>query len=72
MVKRRGKRLIKKLFLVILGLGLFFSGLILVWISTFKIPDLGNFEERKIKQSTKILMQLIAINETFSFLFKSD
>ncbi len=32
----------------------FFSGLMLLWISTFKIPTLESFEERKVTQSTKI------------------
>jgi len=30
------------------------SGFVFLWISTFKMPDLNSFEERKITQSTKI------------------
>jgi penicillin-binding protein 1C len=52
MAKR--KKFLRKLFLFGLGAGFLLTGLILVWISTFRIPDLGNFEERKIRQSTKI------------------
>ena len=30
------------------------GGLLLIWFSTFDIPTLENFEERKVTQSTKI------------------
>ena len=30
------------------------GGLLLIWVSTFDIPTLDNFEERKVTQSTKI------------------
>lgn len=33
---------------------LFLSALFLFWISTFQIPDLHSFEERKVTESTKI------------------
>lgn len=33
---------------------LFFCGIVFFWISTFKIPTLDSFEERKVTQSTKI------------------
>lgn len=33
---------------------LILSGLIFIWITTFRLPDLENFEERRIAQSTKI------------------
>jgi 1A family penicillin-binding protein len=40
----------------VLGLAtvVFFGGAFLVWISTFKIPTLDSFEERKVVESTKI------------------
>jgi penicillin-binding protein 1C len=44
----------KGLFLCIVSLVLIFGGLIVVWISTLKIPDLSSFETRQISQSTKI------------------
>ncbi|HMP67315.1 MAG TPA: transglycosylase domain-containing protein [Candidatus Paceibacterota bacterium] len=31
-----------------------FAGVILLWITTFDLPNLNNFEERKVAQSTKI------------------
>ena len=42
--------------LIILGIIAFFiiAGLGIIWISTFSLPDLDNFEERQIIQSTKI------------------
>jgi len=51
---RRRKKFIKKLLLLGLGAGFVLAGLFLFWISTFKIPDLETFEERKVQQSTKI------------------
>lgn len=44
----------KDLILLLVTLAIFFSALIMLWISTFKIPDLNNFEERVVSQSTKI------------------
>jgi penicillin-binding protein 1A len=54
MAKKRGGKFIKKLFLVLVGAGFLIVGLVLIWISTFKVPDLQTFEERKVRQSTKI------------------
>ncbi len=34
--------------------GIIFAGILLIWVSTFKIPSLETIEERKISQSTKI------------------
>lgn len=48
------KTLIFDAFLLCIGLGFVFSGVIVLWISSFKIPTLESFEERKINQSTKI------------------
>lgn len=50
MARRHRKNLIK-IFLV--G-ALFFGGLLLLWVSSFRVPDLSSFEQRKITQSTKI------------------
>jgi len=36
------------------ALGIIFLGFILIWITTFKIPTLESFKERKTTQSTKI------------------
>ncbi|TSC61158.1 MAG: 1A family penicillin-binding protein, partial [Parcubacteria group bacterium Gr01-1014_107] len=50
----RIKKRLKVLSLLFLLLFLFFASLLAIWISTFKIPDLGSFEERKVAESTKI------------------
>ncbi|PIP86360.1 penicillin-binding protein [Candidatus Campbellbacteria bacterium CG11_big_fil_rev_8_21_14_0_20_44_21] len=54
MRKKRKNKFHHKIIPFLLGLGFVLLGLIFVWVSTFKIPDLENFEERKIQQSTKI------------------
>ena len=46
--------LIKKLFLFGLLCFLFGSGVIAIWATTLNLPNLENFEERKVAQSTKI------------------
>lgn len=51
------KRVFKKIkVLAYLSLILAFltAGILAIWISTFKIPDLQSFEERKVAESTKI------------------
>jgi len=52
--KKRKKRFIWTLFKLALVLGLFIFGFIIIWITTFDIPDLEAFEERKVLQSTKL------------------
>lgn len=44
----------RNFFILSLALFTLFSGLILVWISTFEIPDLSAFNERRVAESTKI------------------
>jgi 1A family penicillin-binding protein len=36
------------------AIGVIFLGIMIIWISTFKIPTLDSFKERKVTQSTKI------------------
>lgn len=48
------KKLLKNAVLLSIALALFAGGGFVYWISTFKTPDLGSFEKRKIVQSTKI------------------
>ncbi len=48
---RHNKR--KVTFWTLVG-GFIFLGVIALWISTFKMPDLGSFDTRKVSQSTKI------------------
>ncbi|MEX0934038.1 MAG: transglycosylase domain-containing protein [Candidatus Paceibacterota bacterium] len=45
---------IKFIFLLVISLGIFISGGVLLWVSSFEVPDLKTFDERKINQSTKI------------------
>lgn len=37
-----------------ISLGIFLSGLLLIWVSTFKVPSLDTIQDRKVSQSTKI------------------
>lgn len=54
MKKKLNKQSIKNIILIIVGIGLLFTGLLVVWISTLQIPDFKSFTERKIQSSTKI------------------
>jgi 1A family penicillin-binding protein len=45
---------LKKLILICFALGFVALGIIALWISTFQMPDLQSFENRKTAQSTKI------------------
>jgi 1A family penicillin-binding protein len=39
---------------IIVGLGLLFTGIMMIWVSTLKLPDFKSFTDRKIQSSTKI------------------
>jgi 1A family penicillin-binding protein len=39
---------------IIVGLGLLFTGIFAIWVSTLKLPDFKSFTDRKIQSSTKI------------------
>lgn len=45
---------VRNIILGITAIGVIFLGLMIIWISTFKIPTLDDFRERKTTQSTKI------------------
>lgn len=49
--KKHGAR---NIFLFLLSSGILLASILLIWVSTFKIPSLDTIEERKIGQSTKI------------------
>lgn len=51
---RKNKIFWKNLTLFVLSLGIIFAGIIILWISSFKIPDFHSFEDRKVENSTKI------------------
>jgi len=58
MIKKFKKHLkkmkIRNIILIVLGTGLFFTGILTIWISTLQLPDFKSFTERKIQSSTKI------------------
>jgi len=54
MKKKIKKHLEKDIIMLLLISVVFMTGLIMFWVSTFKIPDLKGFDERIIAQSTKI------------------
>ena len=51
---RHVKKHWKKVLIYLFSLGFITLGIIAIWISTFKMPDLKSFEERTVSQSTKI------------------
>src|SRR3989344_3086896 len=53
-IKNRGKRRYKGAFVFAVALFFFVSGAVILWTSTFKVPDLESFEQRKVTESTKI------------------
>lgn len=44
----------KKIILIVLGIGLLFTGFLIIWVSTLQLPDFKSFVERKIQSSSKI------------------
>jgi len=53
-MKRDKKRTFLKTIRPIIIVSIFVLGAVLLWITTFKLPNLNSFEERKVLQSTKI------------------
>lgn len=50
----RSKRAFRNRLLLVLAVGIFIAGVFFAWISTFKIPTLDTFSERRVVESTKI------------------
>ncbi|MFA5773510.1 MAG: PBP1A family penicillin-binding protein [Candidatus Paceibacterota bacterium] len=48
------KRSIKNIIFIIISIGLLFTGIFAVWVSTLQLPDFKSFTERKTQSSTKI------------------
>ena len=48
------KHSLKNWIIFILGVGIILFGIIMIWVSTLKLPDFRSFNERKIQSSTKI------------------
>mgnify|MGYP001611790665 FL=1 len=53
-MKKNKARMSSKTIKILIVLFVFFVSIFFLWITTFKLPDLRSFEERKILQSTKI------------------
>ncbi|MEI8174743.1 MAG: transglycosylase domain-containing protein [bacterium] len=50
----KNRRFWKNLILLIASIFIIFTGIIMLWLSSLKIPDFHSFEDRKIANSTKI------------------
>ncbi|HEY4504926.1 MAG TPA: PBP1A family penicillin-binding protein [Candidatus Paceibacterota bacterium] len=48
------RTVIGKLAFLLLSLGIFCTGILVLWVANLKLPDFASFEERRIVQSTKI------------------
>ena len=44
----------KKIIMLIAGIFIFLTGIVIIWVSSMKIPDFRSFEDRKVVNSTKI------------------
>ncbi len=53
-MKRKNKKIIKKITPILFVFCMLLGGIILLWISTFKVPDLNTIVDRRISESTKI------------------
>ena len=53
-MKKHSFKSFKNIIFIILGLGVIFIGVAVIWVSTLKLPDFKLFTERKIQSSTKI------------------
>ncbi len=56
MVKKHMKHLAtwKKVLIICIAAGLLVAGVVLIWAATIRLPDVSNFEARKIANSSKI------------------
>ena len=54
MILKRKKRFIKDVFVFGGSIGLLLGAGLFVWVATIDLPDLNNFETRKVTNSTKI------------------
>lgn len=48
------KKNIKKIISLVAVIGLFLAGVFLIWVTTVELPDINNFENRIVAESTKI------------------
>ena len=52
--KKKHKKKIQKFFIGIAIFGLFFTSIIIIWVATLPLPTIDDFNDRVIKQTTKI------------------
>ena len=50
----RKKRFLKNMALLCAGIFVLMTAIIIIWLSSFRIPDFRSFEDRKVENSTKI------------------
>lgn len=48
------KRISKNTLLLLMSIAVFLAGLMIIWISSLKIPDFSSFDNRKVANSTRI------------------
>jgi 1A family penicillin-binding protein len=53
-MKKNSFKSFKNILFILLGFGVIFVGVSIIWVSTLKLPDFKLFTERKIQSSTKI------------------
>ena len=53
-MKKHSLKRLKNTLFILIGLGIVITGIMVIWISTLKLPDFKLFTERKIQSSTKI------------------
>jgi 1A family penicillin-binding protein len=52
--KMKSGKIVKEMFFAFLAFGIILSAIFVFWITTIKLPDFDNFENRKVANSTKI------------------
>jgi 1A family penicillin-binding protein len=53
-MSKKKKYITKNLIIVILSLCFLFTGFLLLWVSSLRVPDFKDFKDRKVTESTKI------------------
>ncbi len=51
---KKHRHLIQSSVLLVLSFGFLFAGIVALWVSSWKLPDLSQLENRKVSESTKI------------------
>jgi 1A family penicillin-binding protein len=53
-MRRKKWHIFKNFVFIFIGVGLLVTGILMIWISTLKVPDFKSFTDRKIQSSSKI------------------